>query len=249
MQFSCLYFASRTRTNSVLILVLIGQDYKPETKIMKFTQWKSLKLLGFTVCIIRAVVRNKMEEMLGSETLVEDISNKRTESAQIKANLVVEYDKTGVDVSNASDVITNLTPKKHDQHKILPVYQQHVSSGEPQVDSPEKKRLKLTASPVTNSPDPCSSPEVGKRRRIQHDYRRLSSAGYLDDYEARRERRFSSESDPSQSPSPSKQKSNNTTPTKPKTPELPTVPRVKLTLKLSKSEDKSYIHTSGEKGI
>ena len=195
-----------------------------------------------------------MEEKLDSESHVEDISNKTTELSANRASLSIEYDKNRVAVTNAGDVMPNLTPKKVDHLKNLPGFQQHVSSVETQLASPERKRLKLTASPVTHSPDPCSSPEVGKRRRIQHDYRRLSSSGYLDDYEARRERRFSSESDPSQSPSPNKPKSNNTTPktpdlpSVPKTPEAPSVPRVKLTLKLAKSEDKSYVQALGEKG-
>lgn len=36
------------------------------------------------------------------------------------------------------------------------------------------------------------SPDSGKRRRIQHDYRRLSSSGYVDDYETGKDSRFTS---------------------------------------------------------
>jgi len=79
----------------------------------------------------------------------------------------------------------------------------------------DAKRPKITSMPTTYIPDPCVSPDTGKRRRIQHDYRRLSNSGYLDDYVGR-ERRFSSTSDSSEisvSPSPPKQKhhSNNCT--------------------------------------
>ena len=177
----------------------------------------------------------------------ENISNKITDLSMKQSNRSSEYDKTAIDLSNACDVISNIPLKKPDHSKNLPGSLQHVSTGETQLESPEKKRLKPSSSPVTNSPDPSSSPEVSKRRRIQHDYRRLSSAGYLDDYETRRERRFSSESDHNQSPSPTKSKSNNTTPTKLHTPEFPSVPRVKLKLKLLRSNSEN-VHVTGENG-
>lgn len=187
-----------------------------------------------------------MEEISESEMSTENISNKITDLSMKQSNRNSEYDKTAIDLSNAGDVISNITLKRPDHSKNLPGSLQHVS-GETQIESPEKKRLKLSSSPVTNSPDSSSSPEVSKRRRIQHDYRRLSSAGYLDDYETRRERRFSSESDHNQSPSPTKPKSNNTTPTKLHTPEFPSVPRVKLKLKLLRSNSEN-VHVTGENG-
>ncbi|CAH1783661.1 unnamed protein product [Owenia fusiformis] len=69
--------------------------------------------------------------------------------------------------------------------------------------------LKIPASQRT---DPCISPDnvtpERKRRRIQHDYRRLSSSGYLDDYTTTvKEKRYStSESELSLSPTPPKVK-------------------------------------------
>lgn len=51
-----------------------------------------------------------------------------------------------------------------------------------------------------------SSPEYGKRRRVQHDYRRLSSSGYMEDMYNDYRQRYSSTSDPELSPSPSRQK-------------------------------------------
>ena len=59
--------------------------------------------------------------------------------------------------------------------------------------SPNSKRPKLIISSSPNSvitADTCVSPENSKRRRIQHDYRRLSSSGYVDDYEAGKAQRF-----------------------------------------------------------
>ena len=44
---------------------------------------------------------------------------------------------------------------------------------------------------VDNKPDALVSPETPtKRRRVHHDYRRLSSAGYVDDYEKSGKERF-----------------------------------------------------------
>ncbi|XP_070559135.1 lysine-specific demethylase RSBN1L-like [Ptychodera flava] len=55
------------------------------------------------------------------------------------------------------------------------------------------------------------SPDTGKRKRIQHDYKRLSSSGYLDEVYADRRRRFSSTASESElSPSPPKSKSRRT---------------------------------------
>ena len=57
-----------------------------------------------------------------------------------------------------------------------------------------------------SSPATMSEP-VGKRKRVQHNYARLSRGGYVDDYLGR-ERRFSntSESEPNESPTPPKSK-------------------------------------------
>ncbi|OWF42791.1 Round spermatid basic protein 1 [Mizuhopecten yessoensis] len=120
---------------------------------------------------------------------------------------------------NDNDILFNL---KRDQtgYRNLPGLQithaAHVAkedknkqSDSPVTSSPsDPKRLKIATIPTTHIPDPCVSPDTGKRRRIQHDYRRLSNSGYLDDYVSS-ERRFSSTSDSSEisgSPSPPKQK-------------------------------------------
>ncbi|XP_077988888.1 lysine-specific demethylase 9-like [Glandiceps talaboti] len=55
------------------------------------------------------------------------------------------------------------------------------------------------------------SPDTGKRKRIQHDYKRLSSSGYLDEVYADRRRRFSSTASESElSPTPPKSKARRT---------------------------------------
>ena len=59
---------------------------------------------------------------------------------------------------------------------------------------------------ITQSVDPVVSPECGKRRRAQHDYRRLSSSGYMEDTYCDYRQRYSSTSDPELSPSPNRQK-------------------------------------------
>ncbi len=72
--------------------------------------------------------------------------------------------------------------------------------------SPKVPPIKI---PADSRADPCISPDYpGKRRRIQHDYRRLSSSGYADDYVGR-EKRFSSDSEVSTSPTPPKVKGTN----------------------------------------
>ncbi|XP_076447356.1 uncharacterized protein LOC143284530 [Babylonia areolata] len=80
----------------------------------------------------------------------------------------------------------------------------------------EPKRPKLLM-PTANTQncsnnDACQSPESGKRRRVQHDYRRLSSSGYVDDYEKGKDSRFSLSSDGDTSPITPKPKSNNSSP-------------------------------------
>ncbi|XP_064633544.1 uncharacterized protein LOC135491523 [Lineus longissimus] len=64
----------------------------------------------------------------------------------------------------------------------------------PTEKSPSKPTV-VVSLPTLSSDDKtdilCISPESGKRRRIQHDYRRLSSSGYLDDYEGGGRERFS----------------------------------------------------------
>lgn len=93
---------------------------------------------------------------------------------------------------HVSDVV------KEDQQK-----QDDIGNG--MSSSPDSKRQKIS----TGIPDPCVSPDAGtKRRRIQHDYRRLSNSGYLDDYVGREGRFSTSDSDMSCSPSPPKQKVN-----------------------------------------
>lgn len=76
--------------------------------------------------------------------------------------------------------------------------------GEDKFQEPSPKRLKLhipqihlhsngSNSYIAHSPPSTENPSPeGKRRRIQHDYRRLSSSGYVDDYENGKDKRFTS---------------------------------------------------------
>ncbi|KAH3881396.1 uncharacterized protein LOC127880228 [Dreissena polymorpha] len=130
----------------------------------------------------------------------------------------------------------------------------HVTMSDQIKETQYSKKHKLSPPGIqTVNVENPDNPEIGKRRRIQHDYRRLSSSGYLDDYETGRERRFSSDSDAtSASPSPNKakavltqgkecaalQEKENT--------EGDALPRVKLTLKLSKTENGSFVNGSVE---
>ncbi|XP_019633384.1 PREDICTED: round spermatid basic protein 1-like protein [Branchiostoma belcheri] len=63
-----------------------------------------------------------------------------------------------------------------------------------------------------NTDNLTSSDQVGKRKRVQHDYRRLSNSGYWDDYKEAKPRRFSdsytSDSDlsPTAAPRPQRQR-------------------------------------------
>ena len=83
---------------------------------------------------------------------------------------------------------------------------QHQSKNSSSPKNPKLTPIKL---PVESKADACISPDYpGKRKRVQHDYRRLSKSGYVEDY-ATREKRFSSTSDSevSTSPTPPKMKS------------------------------------------
>lgn len=85
-----------------------------------------------------------------------------------------------------------------------------------EMSPPEAKRLRLQVPSPTihngNSSDACPSPESSKRRRIHHDYRRLSSSGYVDDYEKSKDSRFALSNDGDSSASSTKPRSNSSSP-------------------------------------
>ncbi|KAL4226118.1 round spermatid basic protein [Mactra antiquata] len=155
------------------------------------------------------------------------------------------YDKNSVSPSSGRDVISCAQKDKFENLRNLPGFHNTLvgMNTEHHMDPPKSKRLKLSPSSGSgNLQDPNDSPEIGKRRRIQHDYRRLSSSGYLDDYETSRERRFSSDSDAtSNSPSPNKLKVT-TPPAVSAENEGPNFPHLKLTLKLSKTENGTFVN-------
>lgn len=144
--------------------------------------------------------------------LIQRMSNKKTKSCSgllfTSGNLTNKMaDEETADRNDAS------CSGLHVSHAVDPVHvssdnNSKLSSFDESSSSPENKRLHLTVSQQgANIPDPCVSPESNKRKRIQHDYRRLSNSGYLDDYVCR-EGRFSStsESEAGVSPSPPKTK-------------------------------------------
>lgn len=170
------------------------------------------------------------------------VSNKQnvTCTQQNKSDVSLQYgsDVTPENHKNTLENIRNL-PGHH--HTLVGMNADQV------MDPPKAKRLKLSPSNGSvNSLDMNDVTETGKRRRIQHDYRRLSSSGYLDDYETSRERRFSSDSaSDAASPSPNKSKVT-TPPAVSKEADNPALPHVKLTLKLSKTENGTFVNGSGK---
>ncbi|WAR26119.1 RSBNL-like protein [Mya arenaria] len=150
-------------------------------------------------------------------------------------------DKAKVSPHTGQDVIPSSDKARLEKRHNLPGFQNTQVGMTDHMDPPKSKKHKL--SPSSSLVDFNENQEIGKRRRVQHDYRRLSSSGYLDDYETSRERRFSSDSDAtSTSPSPNKQKCVPTTPTG--SVEDDGTPHVKITLKLSKTENGTFVNGS-----
>lgn len=157
--------------------------------------------------------RNDASCSLGNN-IFEILQNQsKTDATKPQVSVRVE-DKADTNGKSKKDpfLFRNL-PGLHVSHAVDPVHvssdnNSKLSSFDESSSSPENKRLHLTVSQQgANIPDPCVSPESNKRKRIQHDYRRLSNSGYLDDYVCR-EGRFSStsESEAGVSPSPPKTK-------------------------------------------
>lgn len=104
------------------------------------------------------------------------------------AAFVVRTHDSGEDLrSNAGDV-----NRDHHSFRNLPGLQLqcspvHANSNdvcdEKLSPEPKKPKLIIPSNPQLIS-DQSLSPESNKRRRVQHNYRRLSSSGYVDDYEA-----------------------------------------------------------------
>ena len=184
----------------------------------------------------------------GSKMADEDLSESRSdenifEILQKQAPFVSQFDdsrelapyddyngaKTSADVKNYH---CNLPGLQYPLQRKIDLEQAGISAGidnvvnnKQQASPPEPKRPRLLM-PTPNvqngtntNSDACQSPESGKRRRVQHDYRRLSSSGYVDDYEKGKDSRFSLSSDSDTSPLASKPRSNNSSPkTKPPNP-------------------------------
>ncbi|XP_067683905.1 uncharacterized protein [Haliotis asinina] len=147
-----------------------------------------------------------MAEEESSETRPDDSKDNIFEILQKEAKLSAENVVAGDTKYNAGvDMHHTLSDLKRDHHAIhgfrnlpglqCPPVQTNIAKEEQDNSevnsSPEAKKLKLSMpSTPQGLSDSCVSPESGKRRRIQHDYRRLSSSGYVDDYEAGKDQRF-----------------------------------------------------------
>ena len=158
-----------------------------------------------------------MSELEENDEKKDGNSDNIFEIMQKQAQKSVEYKPLVVQVSeNGSD--TPVISKKDAGFRNLPglhlsvSHAAHVakdSKHKQQTQTPpespvEHKRPRLVSPQTPRLPDPCISPDTGKRRRIQHDYRRLSNSGYLDDYVAKERRYSSTDSEMSPSTSPVK---------------------------------------------
>ena len=189
----------------------------------------------------------KMDESVNIGIIAEAINVENTVASDKQNETLILYDEVK-DSAQSGNNVTTPTPKDRLENiRNLPGFHNTLvgMNVDPHMEPPKAKRLKLSPSmasaPVSDSNETA---EIGKRRRIQHDYRRLSSSGYLDDYETSRERRFSSDSDvTSNSPSPNKLKVT-TPPANGKEPEYSKLPPVKLTLKISKAENGMFVNGS-----
>ncbi|XP_062575093.1 uncharacterized protein LOC134237026 isoform X2 [Saccostrea cucullata] len=181
-------------------------------------------MFGLSVYIRETYLSNKMadEETTDREDASNLSGNNIFEILQKQSKLDVSMPQVCVKLEDIADIngkgkkdqflFRNL-PGLHAAHAVDTMcvssdnkYDSNVS--EDSCSSFETRRPHLTVSQQGGPiPDPCISPDTGKRKRIQHDYRRLSNSGYLDDYVCR-EGRFSatSDSDVGISPSPPKVK-------------------------------------------
>lgn len=165
------------------------------------------------------VIEVKMSEAEESDDRGDTNNDNIFEIMQKQAQQQVELKALKVDVSenvhdtspiSKKDVGFRNLPGLHlsvsrETHVTKDIKGQHAPTTPP--ESPgEAKRPRLISPQSTRVTDVNIGSDTGKRRRVQHDYRRLSNSGYLDDYVAR-ERRFSStDSDMSPSLSPVKQR-------------------------------------------
>mgnify|MGYP000697627372 FL=1 len=154
-----------------------------------------------------------------------------------------ELANTNESAHTRHDVITCADAARLEKRRNLPGLQTtyvDMDMGDQHMEPPKAKKIKLSPGHGTTAlQESLDNQEIGKRKRIQHDYRRLSSSGYLDDYETNRER-FSSDSDtsPGLKVKPASVTQNDN-------PEAEETPHVKLTLKLSKTENGTFINGSG----
>ena len=146
------------------------------------------------------------------------VAQKDSENVKGRRDIIPENAKITLDnksssfsVESVSDQRFRNLPGRFDPHAHVNLMNTQMETEHQNMDmlpplprpgTPSK--LPLIQMPIENKMDLCISPDPGKRRRIQHDYRRLSSSGYVDDYTGRE--RFSSTSESELSPTPPKVK-------------------------------------------
>lgn len=161
----------------------------------------------------------EFEAMMAESNVVDPFQEENNFSEGIPAQEVTEGDRQLVQVGDASANTPPMDAMNSDRGErepcnainIVELDVAHVG-----IHDDENKSIPLDCKKTKLSPihmpgdrktDPCISPENGgKRKRVQHDYRRLSSSGYVDDYIGRERFSGTSESDLSLSPTPPKTK-------------------------------------------
>lgn len=181
----------------------------------------------------------------------ENVTKNNTDSTECIQNQDIkctETVKTNVSAHTGHDVIECSDIARLEKRRNLPGFHTtFVDMGDQHMEPPKSKKIKLSPGHCSSSlHEALDNTEIGKRKRVQHDYRRLSSSGYLDDYETSRERRFSSDSETT-SPGLIKPKTSSGVQTE--NADQEDTPHVKLTLKLSKTENGTFINNGSGKFI
>lgn len=194
--------------------------------------------------MISGYLHRKMDDSVNTE---DNVTQNKRDNAISDQNLDTKQTpigKTNLSAHTEHDVKDCSATARLEERKNLPGFHTtRVDMGDQHMEPPRPKKIKLSPGhAASHTLEPTDSQEIGKRKRIQHDYRRLSSAGYLDDYETSRERRFSSDSDTTP-PTVVRQKSLTSGTTDNAVAE--DLPPVKLTLKLSKTENGTFINGNG----
>ena len=121
----------------------------------------------------------------------QDIHDIVTCNVKEKVEQMSEIENTNV--STTVDTDNNGTKAKCGQGDIPHVHSRNDNKTQTATSAlPNIEHSAMSQAPVDNKSDALVSPETPtKRKRVHHDYRRLSSSGYVDDYERSGRERFS----------------------------------------------------------